>query len=246
MLKNNFKQPAILLILISSIFFGSLLGYSQEDARVKACKEVENLKKLIEARIGLLKGIEDNLARVKAQGPKSSIRYYERNKKIIQGDLKYLEDSFSDNFDTCKNEIIKLENEKPSGELKVFNSILDLDAGDDNIINIGQSPERLQNLFEGFFKRIFEILFAISGTLVVLAISIQGFQIIYQSAKGNPIKYKDAKDGIVTAFGGLILLLLSYVILNTINPDLLSFKSYGDILSQSNTYKTSPGEFDIR
>ena len=245
MLKNNFKQPAILLILISSIFFGSLLGYSQEDAGVEACKEVEELNKKIESQNGLLKANERRTEVAEGHDDKNELRRIEESNELIQKKLEGLRDSLSEKSIACRDGTIKIKNEKHSGELKVFNSILDLDAGGDNIINIGQSPERLQNLFEGFFKRIFEILFAISGTLVVLAISIQGFQIIYQSAKGNPIKYKDAKDGIVTAFGGLILLLLSYVILNTINPDLLSFRSYGDILIQSNIYKTSPGEFDI-
>ena len=243
MLKNNFKQPAILLILISSIFFGSLLGYSQEDAGVKACKEVEELKEKIESKNSSLKKIEELVESAESIRDKNTVARRKEALERTQKELKALRDSLPEKSIACREGTIKIKNEKHSGELKVFNSILDLDAGDDNIINIGQDPKRLQNLFEGFFKRIFEILFAISGTLVVLAISIQGFQIIYQSAKGNPIKYKDAKDGIVTAFGGLILLLLSYVILNTINPDLLSFKSYGDILSQSNTYKTSPGEY---
>ena len=241
MLKNNFKQPAILLILISSIFFGSLLGYSQEDAGVKACKEVEELKEKIERENGLLKGIERMAEVAEAQDDKNALKIHEESNERIQEKLKGLRDSLSEKSIACREGTIKIKNEKHSGELKVFNSILDLDAGGDNIINIGQDPKRLQDLFEGFFKRIFEILFAISGTLVVLAISIQGFQIIYQSAKGNPIKYKDAKDGIVTAFGGLILLLLSYVILNTINPDLLSLRSYSDILIQSNIYKIYDG-----
>ena len=242
MLKNNFKQPAILLILVSSIFFGSLLGYSQEDASVKACKEVEELRKLVKKERGMLivyrniekTAIDNNLT--------EGIRMAEILVNETEMKLMKLEDSLSEKSIACIDGTIKIKNEKHSGELKVFNSILDLDAGGDNIINVGQDSKRLQDLFEGFFKRIFEILFAISGTLVVLAISIQGFQIIYQSAKGNPIKYKDAKDGIVTAFGGLILLLLSYVILNTINPDLLSLRSYGDILIQSNLYKTSEGD----
>ena len=242
MLKNNFKQPAILLILISSIFFGSLLGYSQEDASVKACKEVEELRKLVKKERGLLivyRNIKKNA--IDTDRPEAA-----RDAEILinETEMKLMksEDSLSEKSIACRDGTIKIKNEKHSGELKVFNSILDLDAGGDNIINIGQDPKRLQDLFEGFFKRIFEILFAISGTLVVLAISIQGFQIIYQSAKGNPIKYKDAKDGIVTAFGGLILLLLSYVILNTINPDLLSFRSYSDILIQSNIYKIYDGD----
>ena len=242
MLKNNFKQPAILLILVSSIFFGSLLGYSQEDASVKACKEVEELKeKINDKQESLNINIEQQKIAMEIKEEKIAERLEIRNNDIKK-ELKVLRDSLSEKSIACRDGTIKIKNEKHSGELKVFNSILDLDAGGDNIINIGQDPKRLQDLFEGFFKRIFEILFAISGTLVVLAISIQGFQIIYQSAKGNPIKYKDAKDGIVTAFGGLILLLLSYVILNTINPDLLSFRSYSDILIQSNIYKIYDGD----
>ena len=50
-----------------------------------------------------------------------------------------------------------------------------------------------------------------------------GFQ--YITSLGDPAKLADAKDRIKSAFFGLILLVGSFVILNTINPQLLTFQT---------------------
>jgi hypothetical protein len=61
---------------------------------------------------------------------------------------------------------------------------------------------------------------ALGGLAAFIALIIAGFQ--YLTSMGEPAKMKEAKDRISSAFLGLILLLSSWLILNTINPQLTS------------------------
>ena len=60
--------------------------------------------------------------------------------------------------------------------------------------------------------------FLLGGLLAFIALIIAGF--LYLTSVGNPAKMKEAKDRVVWALGGLTLLLGSWLILNTINPQL--------------------------
>ncbi len=64
---------------------------------------------------------------------------------------------------------------------------------------------------------------ALGGLAVFVSLIISGIQ--YLSSFGNPTSMKDAMDRIKSAFLGLILLLSSWLILNTINPNLTNFQS---------------------
>lgn len=70
-----------------------------------------------------------------------------------------------------------------------------------------------------FIKYIFLFALGAVGLAALLVIIIGGFG--YLTAVGNPQKASDAKNKIFAALLGVLLLLGSYVILNTINPDLL-------------------------
>jgi len=59
---------------------------------------------------------------------------------------------------------------------------------------------------------------AFGGLAVFIALVIAGFQ--YLTSMGNPALMKEAKDRITSALLGLVLLLGSWLILNTINPQL--------------------------
>jgi len=59
---------------------------------------------------------------------------------------------------------------------------------------------------------------ALGGIAAFIALIIGGFQ--YLTSMGEPARLADAKDRIKSAFFGLILLLSSWLILNTINPQL--------------------------
>ncbi|MBZ1348507.1 MAG: pilin [Candidatus Nealsonbacteria bacterium] len=59
---------------------------------------------------------------------------------------------------------------------------------------------------------------ALGGLIAFIALIIAGF--LYLTSVGDPEKMKQAKDRIVSAFLGLALLLGSWLILHTINPEL--------------------------
>jgi len=74
---------------------------------------------------------------------------------------------------------------------------------------------------DDYIKNIYQIGIGIAGALAVLMIVIGGIKYIGSAA--NPSLKGDAKSQIWAAIGGLILALMSYIILNTINPKLVDF-----------------------
>ena len=83
----------------------------------------------------------------------------------------------------------------------------------------GISPQKGTDL-PHFIKYIFLFAIGIVGIVGLLAIIIGAFG--YLTAVGNPQKASNAKDKIISALLGLLLLLGSYLLLNIINPDLLT------------------------
>lgn len=63
---------------------------------------------------------------------------------------------------------------------------------------------------------------ALGGLAAFISLVIAGF--LYLTSVGNPAKMQAAKDRAVWAIGGLALLLGSWLILNTINPELTTFR----------------------
>lgn len=59
--------------------------------------------------------------------------------------------------------------------------------------------------------------------IAVIVISFAGFQ--WVAAGGNPSKISNAKNSIIGAITGLVLVFCSYLILGTINPSLVSLKT---------------------
>jgi hypothetical protein len=62
----------------------------------------------------------------------------------------------------------------------------------------------------------------LGGLAAFVALVIAGFQ--YLTSAGNPTRMKDAMDRIKSAGAGLLLLLASFLILNTINPQLTKLR----------------------
>ncbi|MFH1509579.1 MAG: hypothetical protein ABID67_00300 [Candidatus Nealsonbacteria bacterium] len=93
----------------------------------------------------------------------------------------------------------------------------------------------------------------LGGLAVFISLIISGTQ--YLSSFGNPTSMKDAMDRIKSAFLGLILLLSSWLILNTINPNLTNFQSLSlnledvksdfgacDVVADCDKYKAADSE----
>ncbi len=88
-----------------------------------------------------------------------------------------------------------------------------------------------------FIKYIFQFSLGIVGVIGLVALIMAAFG--YVMSAGNPQKAADAKDQIVSALLGLLLLLGSVVLLNLINPDLLKLK-----ITDESVTVTIPGDDD--
>ena len=63
----------------------------------------------------------------------------------------------------------------------------------------------------------------IGGLAAFFALILAGFK--YLTSIGDPSKMTDAKQGIISALAGLLLLLSTFLVLNAINPDLTSLQA---------------------
>lgn len=68
--------------------------------------------------------------------------------------------------------------------------------------------------------RLFQFAYGIAGFLAFAMILYSGVRYVISAA--NPSQKADAKDGIVSALLGLLLLISAYVILYTINPEIVA------------------------
>ncbi|MFA5386471.1 MAG: hypothetical protein WC297_02315 [Candidatus Paceibacterota bacterium] len=84
-------------------------------------------------------------------------------------------------------------------------------------------------------KQIYLITLGLVGVLALGIIVFGGIQ--YSMSAGDPTRQKDARDRITQALWGVILLLAAFLILNTINPDLIKLEepSFGTIITASST-----------
>ena len=73
-----------------------------------------------------------------------------------------------------------------------------------------------------YIKAIYNYAIGIVGILAAVVLMFGG--VIWLTAGGSQEKVKEAKAWIGASLSGLVLILCSYMILNTINPDLVSFK----------------------
>ncbi len=83
-----------------------------------------------------------------------------------------------------------------------------------------------------YLSGLYNFLISVVGILAMAVIIYGGMR--YLTSAGNPSSVEEAKDAITSAVTGLILALLSWLILSTINPDILVLKSVG--MSGAGTY----------
>lgn len=74
----------------------------------------------------------------------------------------------------------------------------------------------------GYVKYVFNFFIIITGLIALGALVYGGFR--YTSSAGQPVALQDAKNQIFAAFLGILILMSSWLILTTINPDLINFK----------------------
>lgn len=81
------------------------------------------------------------------------------------------------------------------------------------------TPVSTKTMLPDYVEYIFRLAISISGLVVFGVIIYAGF--LFLTAGDNPTQMEDAKDRIFNALVGLIVLLGSYIILTTINPQLV-------------------------
>jgi len=81
-----------------------------------------------------------------------------------------------------------------------------------------QTPEQINTPLSVFFKYLYNLGIIIAGALCFVMAVWGGLR--YILSRANPGKMKDAREQVSFAFLGLMLILGSWMILNTINPDL--------------------------
>jgi hypothetical protein len=85
----------------------------------------------------------------------------------------------------------------------------------------GVKPETVSTLLPDYVKYVFNFSIGVFGLVAFSALLWGGF--LYLTSAGRPDKLKDARDRIISAFLGLVILLSSYIILTSINPQLVIF-----------------------
>jgi len=82
-----------------------------------------------------------------------------------------------------------------------------------------EPPTTTKTALPEYLKYVFTFAIMVSGLLAFGALVYGGFS--YLTSAGDPSKMKEGQDQIMAGFLGLIIILSSYLILNTINPQLV-------------------------
>ena len=82
-----------------------------------------------------------------------------------------------------------------------------------------ETPTTTKTALPEYLKYVFTFAIMVAGLLAFGALIYGGFS--YLTSAGDPSKMKEGQDQIMAGFLGLIIILSSYLILNTINPQLV-------------------------
>jgi len=76
----------------------------------------------------------------------------------------------------------------------------------------------------GFSKSILQLLLGLSGGILLVMIVINGYKIM--TSQGDPEKIKDAREGVIAAIAGILLIIFSVSILQLITVDILGIPGF--------------------
>jgi hypothetical protein len=107
----------------------------------------------------------------------------------------------------------------PSKDKDCYQFLEALPTSEGDLTSVSTAPKKDQTGLGGFIMFAFEIGVGIAGVLGVVMLTIYGFQ--YAANDKNIATFEVLKEKITKVILGLLLLLGIFVILNTINPDLL-------------------------
>lgn len=101
-------------------------------------------------------------------------------------------------------------------------SARDLEINYPSIPGAEITPQTIEGTsLPNYIKYLFSFAMIVAGLLAFAAIMSGGVR--YLTSAGNPSATADAKDQIFSGVLGLIILFSSYIVLNTVNPELIAF-----------------------
>ncbi len=77
----------------------------------------------------------------------------------------------------------------------------------------------------GFLKNILVLVLSLSGGIIILIIIMNGYKLMI--SQGDPEKVKEARESVVSAIAGLLLIIFSIAILQFITVEVLSLPGFG-------------------
>ena len=86
----------------------------------------------------------------------------------------------------------------------------------------GYSVSKSTRTIGEYIKQIYKYAIGIVGIVAVIVMMVGG--VLWMTAGGNPTQVSSAQQYITGALTGLVLVMFSYVILKTVNPDLVNLK----------------------
>lgn len=104
----------------------------------------------------------------------------------------------------------------------------------------GECPSEGDSSIAGYILRLYRFSLGIAGILAVGAIVVAG--VYYIVSGGNPQMQGEAKEWIVSAIWGLALLFGSWILLNTVNPQLVKLRE--PVLGQIERIDEYVGNFE--
>ena len=98
------------------------------------------------------------------------------------------------------------------------NSNLGLEVKYPSLTQVAPPPQVTHGYLVDYIKYIFGVAIFLAGIVALVAFLKGGFS--YLTSVGNPSRMRDARDQILAGILGLIIVLGSFILLNTINPKL--------------------------
>ncbi|MBI4359382.1 MAG: hypothetical protein HY577_02275 [Candidatus Nealsonbacteria bacterium] len=106
-------------------------------------------------------------------------------------------------------------------------------------IPLADTPSTIKTSLPAYLKYVFNFSLIAAGILIFLALLRAGFSRLTSVA--NPEGLKDSNDQLISAVIGTVLLLSSYIILNTLNPTLTVLKMPGARIAKEIHVWSNPG-----
>ena len=92
---------------------------------------------------------------------------------------------------------------------------------DKQIVTSSGDRGAVSRTVQGIFGRIFSVIFTVAGIIMVVMLAVHGTRMIYSEFNGNVPVFSDAKKQVVDIAKGAAILMLSWVILSFVDPNLL-------------------------